>query len=139
MNGLTAGSLKWQPPFQKNIHQKDISQLRNISGLKICDKIAEKIISELIVNDMKEKLDKSQYANKPGVSIKHYLIKFIHRILSETDFNSKGGIKAVIATLIDWKQVFPKQCPKNYIESFIKNDVRPPLILLLISCSKKNI
>ena len=88
---------------------------------------------------MKEKLDKSQYANKPGVSIKHYLIKLLHRILSETDFNSKGGIKAVIATLIDWKQVFPKQCSNNCIESFIKNDVRPPLTLLLISCLKKNL
>ena len=105
-------------PIPKEYPPKDVSKLRNISGLKICDKIAEKLISELIVSDMKDKLDPSQYANQPGVSTEHYLIKLIHRILSETDSNTKGEIKAVLATLIDWKQAFPKQCPKLGIESF---------------------
>ena len=112
--------LEVSTPIPKEFPPNDVSQLRNISGLKICDKITEELLSELIVSDMKENLDPSQYANQPGVSIEHYLIKLIHRILSETDSSSKGETKAILATLVDWKQAFPKQCPKLGIESFIK-------------------
>ena len=37
------------------------SQVRNISGLLTFDKIAEKLISELIISDMSESIDPSQY------------------------------------------------------------------------------
>ena len=86
---------------------------------------------------MKEKLDPSQYANQPGVSIENYLIKLIHRILSETNSSSKGETKAILATLVDWKQAFTKQCPKLGIESFIKNGVRPSLFPVLINYFQK--
>ena len=46
---------------------------------------------------------------------------------------SKGEINAVIATLYDWKEAFPRQCPKLGIEAFIKCGVRSSLIPLLIS------
>ena len=39
----------------------------------------------------------------------------------------------MLATLVDWKQAFPRQCPKLGVESFIKNGVRPALIPLLIN------
>ena len=45
--------------------------------------------------------------------------------------NSKGEGCAVLATLVDWQQAFPRQCPKLGIESFIKNGVRPSLIPVL--------
>ena len=77
---------------------------------------------------MKEKLDPSQYANQPGVSIENYLIKLIHRILSETNSSSKGETKAILATHVDWRQAFPKQSPKLGIEKLIKSGVRPTLI-----------
>ena len=38
-----------------------------------------------------------------------------------------------MATFVDWKQAFPRQCPKLGVEAFIKNGVRPSLIPLLIS------
>ena len=60
---------------------KEIDDLRNISGLLNLDKIAEKIISKMIISDMKMKLDPSQYANQKGLSINHYLIKLIDKIL----------------------------------------------------------
>ena len=57
----------------------------------------------------------------------------IDKILSDTDNNSRGEVNAVLATLYDWKEAFPRQCPKLGIEAFIKCGVRPSLIPLLIS------
>ena len=120
-------------PVPKEFPPQNLDQLRNISGLLNIDKVAEKLISKLIISDMKEKLDPSQYANQPGLSIQHYLIKMIDRILGALDTNSKGDKCAVLATLVDWKQAFPRQCPKLGVESFIKNGVRPALIPVLVN------
>ena len=81
-------------PVPKQFPPKDIDQLRNISGLLNLDKIAEKLVSRLIISDMKENIDPSQFANQKGLSIQHYLIKFIDRILQALDKNKK--LKAVL-------------------------------------------
>ena len=39
----------------------------------------------------------------------------------------------MIATLIDWKEAFPRQCPKLGIEAFIKCGVRGSLIPMLVN------
>ena len=65
--------------------------------------------------------------------MKHYLIRMIHQILTDTDSRSTGEVNAVIATLYDWKEAFPRQCPKIGIEAFIRCGVRPSLIPVLIS------
>ena len=59
-----------------------------------------------------------------------YLIKFIDRVLEGVD---KSEACAVLATLVDWKQAFPRQCPTLGVKSFVKNGVRPALIPLLFS------
>ena len=87
----------------------------------------------MIISDMKGKPDPTQYANKPGLSIQYYLIKFIDRILEAVDNISKSESCAVLATLVDWKQAFPHQCQKLGAEFFIKNGVRPALIPILIN------
>ena len=69
------------------------------------------MIAELIISNMSKDLDPAQYANQKGLSLQHYLIDLIHRILSDTDNNSKGEINAVLAVLYDWKEAFPSQCP----------------------------
>ena len=109
---------------------KNVDELRNISGLLNLDKIAEKIIAKMMISDMKENLDPSQYANQRGLSIQHYLVKFIDRVLEGVD---KSEACAVLATLVDWKQAFPRQCPTLGVKSFVKNGVRPALIPLLIN------
>jgi hypothetical protein len=53
---------------------KTIDELRNISGLLNLDKIAEKLISKMMIKDMKSKMDPSQYANQNGLSIRVALI-----------------------------------------------------------------
>ena len=60
-------------------------------------------------------------------------MKIIDKILQSVDKNSKSESVAVLATLVDWKQAFPRQCPKLGIESFIENGVRPSLIPMLIN------
>ena len=93
----------------------------------------EKLISELIVSDMSSSLDPAQYGNQKGISIQHYLIDMIHRILTTLDNNSRKETFAIIASLIDWNNAFTRQCPKLGIESFMKNGVRPGLIPVLVN------
>ena len=66
-----------------------MGQTRNISGLLTADKVMESIISTLMIDDMKENMDISQYGNQKGGSIQHYLIKLIHRVLTATDNNTR--------------------------------------------------
>ena len=120
-------------PVPKLHPTQSVSQLRNISGLLTFDKIIEKLISQLMISDMEEKFDLGQFGNQKNISIQHYLIQMIHRILSQLDNNSGGDTFAVVASLIDWKDAFPRQCPKLGIQSFIENGVRPSLIPLLIN------
>ena len=91
------------------------------------------MIAELMISDIMENLDPTQYANQEGVSLQHYLIKMINVILTDTDNSSKGEANAVIASLIDWKEAFPRQCPKLGIESFLKCGVRHSLIPVLVN------
>ena len=120
-------------PVPKVYPPQTTSQIRNISGLLTFDKVMEKLISQLIISDMRLKLDPSQYGNQQGVSVQHYLINMIHKILTALDNNSRRETFAVVANLIDWNNAFPRQCPKLGIESFIQNGVRPALIPVLIS------
>ena len=54
-------------PLPKIFPPKSIEDLRNISGLLTFNKIAEKLIAEVMISDMAEKLDSSQYANQKGL------------------------------------------------------------------------
>ena len=118
-------------PVPKCYPTEKLTQLRNISGLFNFDKVMEKLLAELMISDMAAKLDPAQYGNQKGISIQHYLINMIHRILHVLDNNSRRETFAVVANLIDWNNAFPRQCPKLGIESFIHNGVRPALIPVL--------
>ena len=76
-------------PVPKSFPTDNLTQLRNISGLLNFDKLMEKLLAELMVKDMAAKLDPSQYGNQKGISIQHYLINMVHRILTVLDNNSR--------------------------------------------------
>ena len=120
-------------PVPKVYPVSKLSQLRNISNFLSFDKIFEQLLAELIICDMEDKMDPSQYGNQKGLSIQHYLIKMIDRILSALDTQTRKEKFAVIATYIDWRQAFPRQCPKLGVDSFIQNGVRASLIPVLIN------
>ena len=65
------------------------------------NKIAEQVILELIKDYMKTKLDSSQYATQNGIGIQHYLNKMLTRVLVAPDNNSRGKVKAVMATFVE--------------------------------------
>ena len=52
---------------------------------------------------MEGKMDPTQFGNQYGLSIQHYLVKMIHKILSDTDRETT----AVLAIFLDWKDAFP--------------------------------
>ena len=110
-----------------------LDQIRNISGLLTPDKIFETLLAEIMIDDMKDTMDISQYGNQKNVSIQHYLLNMIHKILTAVDTNTQKETFAVIASMIDWKQAFSRQCHKLGIESFIQNNVRNSLIPLLVN------
>ena len=120
-------------PTPKQMPAETRELLRPIANLFNFDKIMEKIVAEMVIADMKDKLDPSQYGNQKHISIQHYLIRLIHRVLTSVDRNAKGEVKAVLCMFVDWKQAYSRQCHTLGIKSFINNGVRPSLIPLLIS------
>ena len=120
-------------PIPKTNILKNVDDLRNISGLMNINKIMEKLICRLIISDMKKSMDPSQFTNQPEVSVQHYLIMMLDRILSSMDGNVKGESVAVIASLIDWAKAFPRLDATLGIKSFIENGVRPSLIPIITS------
>ena len=91
------------------------------------------------MKDMEAKLDISQYGNKQGVSVQHYLMKMIHQILVNLDNNQKGDTFAVVDILIDWKQAFPRQDPTIGVQLFIDNGVFGTLIPVLVDFLKDRV
>ena len=79
-------------PVPKQFPPETMDLLRPISNLLNLDKIMEKIICDMVIADMKNDLDKKQFGNQPHLGIQHYLIRLVHRILTNLDKNSKGEI-----------------------------------------------
>ena len=93
----------------------------------------EKIVSEMIISDMKDSIDPAQYGNQKNLSIQHYLVRLLHRIITNLDRNCKGEVNAVLCMFVDWKQAYSRQCHTLGVKSFINNGVRASLIPLLTS------
>ena len=101
--------------------------LRLLNGAKITDRI----MASYIVEDMTK--DKMQYGNEKGLSVNHYLIKMINKILIAVDQNSATEKKAVILSMLDWEGAFENQSHVLGVQSFINNYIRPSLVPTLIS------
>ena len=120
-------------PIPKQHPVLKISMLCPISALLSFNKVLEMAICQMIASDMAANLDPTQYGNRKRTGIQHYLVRMLHRILSETDGNSRGEIKAILATFIDWQEAYSRQSHILGVRSFIANGVRPSLIPLLVS------
>ena len=85
--------------------------------------MADKIIGEFLIQDMAATRDKAQYGNEKNMSINHYLLKMLHRILTAVDRNSKTEAFAAIVNLVDWSQAFDRQSHNLGVESFVKMEL----------------
>ena len=128
--------IEYVTPVPKIFPPGHLKDLRKISGLLNFSKITDKILAEYIADDMQYKRDKSQYGNQKKVSIQHYLVNMLHKILTSLDENNANQSIAVLLKMVDWSQAFDRLSHKLGIESFIKNGVRPALIPILISFFK---
>ena len=43
-----------------------------------------------------------------NVSIQHYIVQMLHRLVTSVDRNSKGEINAVLAIFIDWSKAYSR-------------------------------
>ena len=106
-------------PTPKQHPPENMDMLRPISNLSNLNKIMEKMISELVIKDMEDKLDPSQFGNRKHLGIQHYLVRLLHRILTSVDKNSKGEVNAALLMFIDWKQAYSRQCHTLGVKSFL--------------------
>ena len=107
-----------------------MSDFRPITGVFSFGKVMDKVISSYIIEDMSR--DKRQYGNQKGISVNHYLINMINKILSSVDKNTSDEKYAVLVSMLDASQAFERQSHIFGIQSFIDNDVRVSLIPTLI-------
>ena len=56
-----------------------------VPGTKNFSKIFEALISDPIIADMVQNMDKSQFENVKGLSIQHYYVKLVNKILTISD------------------------------------------------------
>ena len=96
-------------PVPKEYPPSQMNMLRPISSLLSFNKIQEMAVCDMIALDMAEKQDPTHYGNRKRTGIQHYLVRMINIILSETDNNKKGKIKAVLCTFTDWKEAYSRQ------------------------------
>ena len=120
-------------PAAKVYLPRTAKDLRKISGTPNFSKIFEKIIAEVMLEDMSPTRDPAQYGNSKGVGTQHYLIKMVDRILTVLDTNNQHEKNAVIVQLVDWAQAFDRQCPLLGMKSFIKNGFRKSVLPVLAS------
>ena len=106
-------------PVPKVFPPSSRDDLRKISGTKKFSKIYEALISETILKDMEPSIDPAQYGNQKGISIQHYLVNMVNRILTILDTNNQKEKYAVIAKLVDWSKAFDMQDPALGVKSFI--------------------
>ena len=96
-------------PIPEQYPPENCEMLRPISVLYNFNKIMEEIISEMVITDIKPNLDPKQFGNQKHLSIQHYLVRLLHRVLSTIDNNSRGEINAALYLFVDWKQAFSRQ------------------------------
>ena len=120
-------------PVPKVHPPEKVKDLRRISGLMNFAKVTDKILAEYIIEDMEKTRDKAQYGNLKRVSIQHYIIKMLNKVLTSLEGEKNSKPFAVILEMIDWKQAFDRQSHQIGIKSFQKNGVRAGLFPILMS------
>lgn len=121
---------KKQSPLPQTISPETTEMLRPIANLLNCIKVMEKVICEMMISDMKDMIDPSQYGNQPKTIIQQYLIRLFHRILTAT---TRMKTMSCSSPFVDWCQAYSCQCHTFEVQSYISNGVRPALIPVLIS------
>ena len=117
-------------PVPKKEILKEIKDTRKIACLSDYCKIYEGFLKTWILEDLATSETFSQFGGKSGVGAEHMLVCMVDRILKLLD--TPEGRVAVISSQYDWSNAFDRQDPTKTIQKFIKMNIRPSLIPVLI-------
>ena len=120
-------------PIQKCYPASTMKELRPISQILVFPKIFDRILAEYLSEDLEENSDPKQYGNQRGLSINHYLINMLNKILTGLDRNSASEKNAAILMMIDYAQAYEMQSHTLGVRSFISNGVRNSLVPVLVN------
>ena len=117
-------------PVPKKEILKEIKDTRKIACLSDYCKIYEGFLKTWILEDLAKSESFSQFGGKSGVGAEHMLVCMVDRILKLLD--TPEGRVAVISSQYDWCNAYDRQDPTKTIQKFIKMNIRPSLIPVLI-------
>ena len=89
-------------PIPKKTSPESPADLRPISLTPTFGKVMEQFMVPLMTADIRQQVDKRQYGNIKGASTAHYLITFMHSLLSELETSGK----LFSAVMYDFKKGF---------------------------------
>ena len=93
-------------------------------------KIYESFLKTWILEDLAKSESFSQFGGKSGIGAEHMLVCMVDRILKLLE--TTEGRAAVISSQYDWSNAFDRQDPTKTIQEFIRMNIRPSLIPILI-------
>ena len=123
--------IEYVTPIAKTKIVTKYSQIRKIASTSDYSKLTENFLKDMIIEDIGEKLDMSQYGGRKGVGTEHLIVGFIDRVLKLLD--STRERTAVLAATADWASAFDRSCPTAVSLKMIGLGIRTSIIPLLIS------
>ena len=123
---------EWVTPVPKPKNGEELktcNDVRKVASTSDYSKVFEGFLRDWITQDIGDKMDINQFAGKKGVGTEHLIVALMDRVLSLLD---KPGMRAVIATAVDWASAFSRTDPTLTITKFVKMGVRSSLINILI-------
>ena len=117
------------PKLKPNEPLKVLKDVRKIASTSDYSKIFEHFLLELILEDIKTNLNKTQYGGKKGVGTEHLIVKLIDRIKQLQDNPEK---MAVVLKSYDWAGAYDRLDPTKVTQKCIKIGVRSSIVKILI-------
>ena len=98
--------MEQETPIAKIPIPENEDDLRPISLTPFFSKVAEQFVVKWLLEHIGDKIDFRQYGGLRGNSITHYIIEFIHFILSCQDNQDQT---AILACMVDFSKAFNRQ------------------------------
>ena len=117
------------PKVTENEPIREITDVRKIASTSDYSKIYEHFLLEFILEDIAEKLSKTQFGGKKGVGTEHLMVKMLDRIQKLLDNHDQV---AVVLKSYDWRGAFDRLDPTIVTLKCIKLGIRSSIIKILI-------
>ena len=118
-------------PIEKVLYPKQISDLRKIGNTSDYSKLFESFLKDWILDDIKYKIDPSQFGGRKGSGTEHLIVCFVDRVLKLLD--STIFKSAVISASCDWSNAFDRLDPTKTAQKLIQIGIRSSIVPVIIS------